>query len=58
MTSAVGADAAGDEEPFTFVATTVERTVWPPSAAVSVYLLAVAPGMFTQLVPDDEQRCH
>ena len=54
----VPADPAGGETPFTLVARTVERTTWPPSAVVSLYVLAVAPGMLAQLVPVEEQRCH
>ena len=54
----VPADPAGGETPFTLVARTVERTTWPPSAVVSLYVLAVAPGMPAQLVPVEEQRCH
>ena len=57
-TAVVPADAAGGDAPFTLVARTVERTTWPPSAVVSVYVVAVAPEMSTQLVPVEEQRCH
>ena len=57
-TMAVPADAAGADAPFTLLARTVERTLWPPSAVVSLYAVAVAPGMSTQLVPLEEQRCH
>src|SRR3954451_4833402 len=57
-TALVPVDAAGAETPFTLVARTVERTTWPPSAAVSVYAAVVAPAMSAQLVPVEEQRCH
>ena len=57
MTAEV-AEAADGDVPFTFVARTVERTVWPPSALVSWYVFAVALGMLAQPAPVDEQRCH
>src|SRR4051794_36014040 len=58
ITIAVPADAAGGDAPFTLLARTVERTTWPPSAVVALYVVAVAPEMLTQLVPVGEQRCH
>src|SRR4029079_4855986 len=53
----VPAEPAGGEAPFTLVARTVERTTWPPSAVVSLYVVLVAPEMSTQRVPVDAQRC-
>ena len=44
--------------PRPFVAVTRVRTVWPTSPAVSSYVLPVAPGMTTQLLPAASQRSH
>jgi hypothetical protein len=40
------------------VALTVERTYWPPSSVVSVYVEPVAFGMAVQPLEAAEQRCH
>ena len=41
-----------------FVALTTERSVEPPSAFFSTYVLAVAPLIAAQLPPFSSQRCH
>src|SRR4051812_10953638 len=44
--------------PSAFVAVTTERSVEPPSAFLSTYVLAVAPLIAAQLAPFSSQRCH
>jgi hypothetical protein len=56
-TTAVALELAG-VVPQTDVALTVERIVLPESAATSVYVLAVAAAITTQLAPAPSQRDH
>ena len=56
LTGGVGATTplaaeVADAEPPAFVAVTTERSVWPTSAATSVYVLDVAPAMSAQFAP-------
>ena len=45
-------------EPASFDAVTIARTVWPTSAAFSLYEAAFAPEMFVQPLPEELQSCH
>src|SRR5580765_424316 len=56
-TTAVGTDVP-ESLPSVFVAVTTERSVEPPSAFLSTYVLAVAPLIAAQLAPFSSQRCH
>ena len=56
-TTPVGTDV--DESlPSAFVAVTTERSVEPPSAFFSTYVLAVEPLIAAQLPPFSSQRCR
>ena len=56
--TALGAEAAGSDEPTAFVAITVTSIVEPTSGAVSTYSVATAPSIGTQLAPEVVHRSH
>ena len=57
-TAGVGAEVAGAALGLPLLAVSCTRIVWPTSAAVSVYLFDVAPGIAEQFLPEVSHRCH
>jgi hypothetical protein len=57
VTTAVG-DEFATAEPALFDAVTATATVEPTSFAESEYVVAVAPAIGAQFVPDAPHRCH